>query len=211
MKRDGKAVWAVPIRMSQAGAIRLSQLAAYDKDGNVMPVKFHLSVYDNNSTSSGSMPRFPVARDKPEFPKYLPARKVNGTIIPTTYETRTGAAQTHPFFQGGWEKIAPDGTLFPWGDDTQMPKVDPKVGWGNYYEPAGYSPGRFSKGAARTGLLSDDASWSWDLTNTTVSLTDPNQDREWAGMLFVMIYCDDQGDQPVYFQGRFIRQEPGQT
>jgi hypothetical protein len=207
----GKPVYAVPIRMSQAGTIRISQLAAYDKSGNVMPVKFHLSVYDNNSTAIDSMPRFPGPRTMSDFPPYLPARRVSGTVIPTTYENANGHAQTHPFFRGGWEKIQPDGTQFPWGDDSQMPKVDPKVGWGNYYEPAGYSPGRFSKGASRTGLLSDDAAWSWDLTNVSVSLTDPNQDQAWAGMLFVMIYCDDQGDQPVYFQGRFIRQEPGQS
>ena len=30
-------------------------------------------------------------------------------------------------------------------------------------------------------------------------------------MLFVMIYCDDQDDESVFFMGRFIRQEPGQS
>jgi hypothetical protein len=34
---------------------------------------------------------------------------------------------------------------------------------------------------------------------------------EYSGMLFVMIYCDDQYDESVYFMGRFIRQEPGQS
>ena len=28
-------------------------------------------------------------------------------------------------------------------------------------------------------------------------------------MLFVQIYCDEQGDEPVYFLGRFYREEPG--
>lgn len=207
----GKALYAVPIRMSQAGSIRHAELAAYDKQGNVMKVKFHLSVYDNNSTAIDSMPRFPGPRTMDGFPKYLDARREDGTVIPTTYENAHGHAQTHPFFDGGWEEFAPDGTQFPWGNNTQMPTVAPKVGWGVYHEPAGYYPGRFSRGAARTGLLSDDQAWSWDLTNISVSLTDPNQDQEWAGMLFVMIYCDDQGDQPVYFMGRFVRQEPGQS
>ena len=62
------------------------------------------------------------------------------------------------------------------------------VGWGNYYEPAGYSPGRFSKGAARTGLLEDDQPWGWDLTGSNVGpdTTPARTSRsEYAGMLFV--------------------------
>jgi len=42
---------SIPIRMSQGGTIRLSQLAAYDRDGNVMPVKFHISVYKLNGVA----------------------------------------------------------------------------------------------------------------------------------------------------------------
>ena len=114
--------------------------------------------------------------------------------------------------------IQPDGTHFPWGADVQMTAsgAEVVVGWGNYYEPAGYSPGRFSKGASRTGLLEDDTAWSWDLSSL-LNLDKPknpklgNQNEEYSGMLFIMIYCDDQDDQSVYFMGRFIRQEPGQT
>jgi len=218
MKRDGIALAAVPIRMSQAGSIRLTQIAAYDKDGNVLPVKFHVSLYDNSGVDAKAMPRFPVIRSDPQFPNYLPARKVNGTVIPTTYQTDLTPAMTHPFYKGGWEHIQPDGTNFPWGGDAQLPAqgAEVKVGWGTYYEPAGYSPGRASKGAARTGLLNDDTVWGWDLSSL-LNLDKPknpklgNQNDEYAGMLFIMIYCDDQDDQSVYFMGRFIRQEPGQT
>ena len=203
---------SIPIRMSQAGGIRLSQLAAYDKDGNVMPVKFHYSVYVTPSISIDSMPRFPGPRTDSDFPVYLDARKVNGTVIPTTYQTAGGHTQTHPFYKGGWESVAPDGTTFPWGnkDPAQLPAENPVVGWGNYYEPAGYWPGRFSLGAGRTGLMQDDKAWSWDL-NEWVNINKPkdNAKDEYAGVLFVMIYCDDQDDQSVYFMGRFIRQEPG--
>ena len=44
---------------ARPGTIRLTQMAAYDKHGNVMPVKFHLSLYDNNAVASDSMPQFP--------------------------------------------------------------------------------------------------------------------------------------------------------
>lgn len=216
MKRDGIATAAIPIRMSQAGTIRLTQIAAYDKNGNVLPVKFHVSMYTNSGIDAKAMPRFPDIRTGSQFPAYLPARRVDGSVIPTTYQTNLTPAMTHPFYQGGWENIQPNGTHFPWGADVQLAAENPIVGWGNYYEPAGYSPGRFSKGAARTGLLEDDASWSWDLSSL-LNLDKPknpklgNQNNEYAGMLFIMIYCDDQDLQSVYFMGRFIRQEPGQS
>lgn len=220
VNRDNQPLMAIPIRMSQAGTIRLSQLAAYDRNGKVLPVKFHLSVYDSNGIAVDGMPQFPGLPTDANFPEYLHARKVDGTVIPTHYGTgipgNNGPAklQTHPFYKGGWEKVRPDGTKFPWGaGEPQLTSPEPKVGWGTFYEPAGYSPGRFSKGAARTGMLSDDATWGWDLTDVTV-MTDKksmNLKEEYAGMLFVMIYCDDQDLQSVYFLGRFIRQEPGQT
>jgi hypothetical protein len=217
VKRNGKAVYAIPIRMSQAGAIRLSQLAAYDKNGNVLPVKFHLSVYNSNGIAINSMPQLPGARTDDDFPKYRAARKVDGTIIPTTYGTKmidgVSTSMTHPFYEGGWESVQPDGTNWPWPLDVNGSPQEIVVGWGNYFEPAGYSPGRASKGAPRTGLLQDDTSWSWDLSQSGyIDLNKPSEsDTEEAGLLHIMIYCDDQGDQPVYFMGRFIRSEPGQS
>jgi hypothetical protein len=49
--------------------------------------------------------------------------------------------------------------------------------------------------------------------HSNLDLQDPDQNvnEEYAGMLFVMIYCDDQLSESVYFQGRFIRNEPGQS
>jgi hypothetical protein len=225
VKRDGQATMAIPIRMSQAGSIRLTQLAAYDKHGNVMPVKFHYSVYYSNGTAENGMPQFPGKRSDPDFPRYLKARQKglpgvrdrDRPVIPTTYETSGKAtAQAHPFYEGGWETVQPDGTQFPWGSDVQLADANDGliVGWGNYHEPAGYSPGRFSKGADRTGLLEDNAAWSWDVVgHSNLDLQDPDQNvnEEYAGMLFVMIYCDDQLSESVYFQGRFIRNEPGQS
>ena len=83
------------------------------------------------------------------------------------------------------------------------------VGWGNYFEPAGYSPGRASRGASRTGVLEDATPWSWSQGEDVLDPYHTKQVEEYVGMLFVQIYCDEQGTEPVYFLGRFFRQEPG--
>ena len=190
MKRDNIATAAIPIRMGQAGSIRLTQIAAYDKDGNVLPVKFHVSLYYVNSVAVDSMPQFPVLRGASTFPDYLKPRKTDakgGATIPTTYGKTVLADknQTHPFYKGGFEKVQPDGSNYPWGGDVQLADESQVVGWGNYYEPAGYSPGRFSKGAARTGMLEDTTPWTWDLTSPgNLNLDQPadNAKEEYAGM-----------------------------
>ena len=85
------------------------------------------------------------------------------------------------------------------------------VGWGNYYEEAGYYPGRSSTGSPRTGLLVDESTWSFDTTS------DPDFDKysvpntrgaSTTGLLYAMIYADGHGNKPVYFLGRFWRVEP---
>lgn len=202
VSRDGENIYAIPIRMAQAGTIKLTQLAAYDKDGNVMPVRFHYSVYAGNSVTPKAMPRF---IEDPDDLKWLKPKNIN-----TSYET----GQAHPFIENAWESVKPDGTQL---DRLEAQYYVPAqgseliVGWGNYFEPAGYSPGRFSRGAARTGLLEDQATWTWSFGEDKLDLQNPknNETEEYAGMLFVMIYCDEQGDEPVYFMGRFLRQEPG--
>lgn len=211
---------AIPIRFAQAGSIKLSQIAAYDKNGHVLPVKFHLSLYYATGLTWADMPQFPGPQQlangnpNPDFPPYLAARRTDGTVIHTTYETNDTIAMSHPFFKDAWESINPDGTQG--SKDIQSRLVADNaglvVGWGNYYEPAGYSPGRFSRGATRTGILEDATNWTWDMASASrIHLDDPKENRKDhnIGQLFAMIYCDDQDDRPVYFLGRFFRQEPG--
>ena len=198
--RDGQAIMAIPIRMSQQGAIRLTQIAAYDKNGNVKPVRFHASVYASNGTATDAMPNFPTDPDT-GAPKFL---RPNGTTV------NYGVHQANPFFEGAWEQVNPDGTAYANASYLTAQGADLVVGWGNYYEPAGYSPGRASKGAARTGLLEDATPWSWDLSSFLDLLSPKNNaNMEYAGMLFVQIFCDEQGPEPIYFMGRFLRNEPG--
>jgi hypothetical protein len=194
--RNGDTALAIPVRMGQAGSIRLTQIAAYDKDGNVVPVRFHVSFYKKNGVGPDAMPQFTEA---PSTMKWL---------APAGIVTSYDVGNSHPFIKDAWETVKSDGTAHE--DDSLLTRGGSEfvVGWGNYYEPAGYSPGRFSNGASRTGILVDDTQWTWDNTD----LFDPlgvQPIEEDAGSLFIMIYCDEQGDEPIYFQGRVFRVEPG--
>lgn len=187
---------AIPVKMAQSGTIRLSQLAAYDQDGHVLPVYFHVSIYNNSGVSPADMPRIPTGTVKIVKP------------AGATY----AAGQTNPFFEGAWEKIKPDGSqtsdpgvLFPDSAGFVM-------GWGNYYELAGYSPGLASRGAPVTGKLEDEQPWSFDTSSMPgFDQYNPanNANNAGAGVMYVMIYCDAQATQDVYFLGRLFRQEPG--
>ena len=194
----------IRMRMAQAGTIRLSQIAAYDKNGNIMPVRFHISIYANNGSGPRSMPQFPSNPNAspPQFKWLQPP-------FPTNYQ----AFQSNPFYENAWETVEQDGTQYKSDANLNAQNAQLVVGWGNYFEPAGYYPGRASRGATRTGLLSDAAQWQWQFGEGVLDLQDPsnNANMEDAGMLFVNIYCDEQGDQPVYFMGRFFRVEPGTT
>lgn len=187
---------AIPVKMAQAGTIRLSQIACFDAAGNQIPAYFHVSVYNNSGVSPKDMPRIPTGTTKIVKP------------AGATY----AAGQSNPFYEGAWEKVKPDGgeqndpnVLLPDGANFVM-------GWGNYYELAGYSPGLFSRGAPKTGRLEDEQAWSFDTSSMPgFDKYDPknNVNNEGAGVMYVMIYCDDQGTNPIYFMGRFFRQEPG--
>ena len=195
-KRNGTQVLAHPIRMAQAGTIRLSQIAAYDKNGNVLPVRFHVSVYRNNGVGPSAMPEF---HEDPTDVNWLK---------PVGITTNYTIGNSHPFIENGWEQVKDDGTIYDSDSDIPRGNSDLVVGWGNYYEPAGYSPGRFSRGSSRTGLLTDATEWTWDLTED-FDKRDASPLEQDAGHLFLEIYCDEQGDEPVFFMGRFFRTEPG--
>lgn len=187
----GVAIAAFPMKMAQAGTIRLSQVAAYDRDGNVKPVRFHIGIYGNSGIS---------AKDMPMIPSPVPT----GVPYP--------ASQRYPFFPGAFEQIKPDGTeqdnpgvLLPSG-------ADQIIAWGTFYEGAGYSPGSQGARGAKTGLMVDESPWTFDTSNVPgfdKYSTKNTKKNPTAGMVYVMIYCDDQGTEPIYFLGRFFRQEPG--
>lgn len=187
--RSGISYAAIPIRMSQAGTIRLTQIAAYDANGNVKPVRFHIGFYANQGVNVTNMPMIPASMaGKYGYP----------------------ASQRYPFFPGAFENVDPDGTLTDNPGQLTAEGADMAVGFGNYYEGAGYFPGLQSKKNPKTGLLSEEAPWSYDTTSSTgfdkYSAEKTKKDPT-NGLMYVMIYCDDQGSSPVYFLGRLFRSE----
>lgn len=194
-RAESQANPAFPIRMSQAGEARLVQIAAFDENGNVLQVPFHVSFYKTNGVSVTAMPMMGID-DEAESPPYL-------------------SGQHYPFFRRAWEQIDENGVTLNPETGRAVTTAQLLVGWGNFFEKAGYWPTSSSVlGATPTGLLVDESGFSWDLTDAVYGVdpqkspsenaTDPNRADIWC-----MIYCDAQLEQDVYFLGRVWRKEPG--
>jgi hypothetical protein len=184
-----------PIHMSQAGTIRLLQVAAYDRNGRVLKVPFHISFWYLGGVNANTMPSIPVEQAR-LFPPYL-------------------ANQRYPFVKDGFEQILASGEAAGRNDPNSFQSASPVRIYGTYNEKAGYFPGSSGAGDAPTGLLVDETQWPYDLTGNAHSTWDQytiekNFANSRAGNLYVMIYCDAQQDQEVFFIGRMFRTEPGQ-
>lgn len=186
--------FALPIKVAQAGQIRLLQMAAYDENGNVFPVDFHVSFWYASGANASSTPMLTSAQ-APNFPPYQ-------------------AGQHYPFFPGGWEKYNVDGTLVNGPNNPDQTTTAGLIrAYGSSYEKAGHYPGSFAAHDPSTGLLVDEASWSFDTTHFDNTF-DPysaasNASNPLAGQIYMLIYCDAQLSKDVYFLGRLFRVEPG--
>ena len=194
----GGAKYGIPIRMAQSGQVRLLQVAAYDHDGEVLRVPFHVSFFTSRGVNYQSMPMIPAGEDY--------TAPGSGDVYNT--------GQRYPFGLNGFERYQSDGTL----TNPKIPQTVESAGlvraYGTYYEKAGYFPGSYAEGDDPTGLLVDETTWAFDLTQSGASSFDPyspkgNLVNPMAGNLYAMFYCDAQNDQPVYFLGRMFRVEPG--
>jgi hypothetical protein len=178
-----------PIRLSQSGSIRLLEVAAYDKDGHVFPVPFHISFYLSRGVGVQAMPML-RAVDKP-----------NGGYA---------VAQHYPYFDTAWEQYNADGTKITSEQPTTVSSAGLIRAYGTGKVPAGYWPGYKPSGDSPTGLLVDEAAFDYDLT-TDASAFAPQLkvQPKFSGTIWCMIYCDGQGANDVYFVGRMYRVEPG--
>jgi hypothetical protein len=206
-----KDTYAVPVLMAEQGNIRLTQVAAYDRDGNVMPIRFHISFYYEAGVNATSMPMIPG----PGIPGYLAS-------------LRNHVSQHYPFFPGAFEKYDPNLAPKPAGDFT-VGQADVKIGWGNYYQGAGYWPSMQTDQSGTTnsvvggvpivghptGMMVDETSWDFNTSTDQNFQQRPTKNfpqNSTAGIMFVMIYAEALHlNQPVYFLGRCFRQEPGTT
>lgn len=192
-RRGGQ--FGFPIKLSQAGSIRLIQIAAYDRNGNVMKVPFHFSIYQNSNVNVFSMPKISTAAQ--------------------ATETKYAINQHYPFFDEAWETYRLDGTQRQTEEPVQVSSVGMVRAWGTKRAPAGYWPGSKATGDPPTGLLVDEATWDYQLNGfDKKSSIDPYTTRQtspFAGFVYGMIYCDAQLTEEVFFLGRIWRAEPGTT
>lgn len=186
--------FGIPVRLGQAGTIRMIELAAYDRDGNVMAVPFHVGFYYSRGVNFSSTPILPKA------------------LEPTNAPYKAG--QHYPFFENAWEVIKEDGTK-PNAQTNDATQTSGLIrAYGTRYQKAGHWPGSSAAKDAPTGLLVDEATWTWDTTNLGPNVFDPysatkNQVNPLAGMVYMLIYCDAQDSREVFFAGRMYRSEPG--
>lgn len=114
-----------------------------------------------------------------------------------------------PFITGAFESIN-TATGLPWPTGNYL-KPDPSmiIAWGNYQQRAGFSPGRETDGAAPTGLLVDEGSWSYDNTFHTEFKGSPHPHHyaDSTITIYAMFYAAY--TEPVYFMGRLFRDVPG--
>jgi hypothetical protein len=180
----------IPIRLSQAGNIRLIQIAAYDVNGNLMSVPFHVSFYYSIGVSYLDMPMLRSV-DTP-----------NGGYA---------AGQHYPFFNNAWEQYNLDGTKITSEQPANAPNSGLIRAFGTGIVPAGYWPGSKPAGDSPTGMLVDEGPWPFDFAaiEGNINYYAKRQVNVLAGYAYMMIYCDAQTTQDVYFAGRLFREEPG--
>lgn len=115
-----------------------------------------------------------------------------------------------PFIANAFESTDPNGMPIPAGSYPTMPQQSLIIGWGNGVQPAGYSPGSKTAGDPVTGILTDDATWTFDLTNNPDFIQNPAAGYRQvtaATTIYGAFYAEYFDF--VYFRGRFYRQEPG--
>lgn len=196
--RDASKNWNVTdintksqhLLLSQSGDVKLFQVAAFRADGELAPVSFHVSVYSNPDTSYQDMPSLPGSFDAGRNRRYA-------------------AGQYYPFFPNAWEQYDETGKLYDDVGQVVAEGANMQVGYGNFYARAGYWPNSYDTSATPTGMLVDETGFSYDGTNEFDPTGYYQNTFEESGRFAVLIYCDDQGTEPVYFLGRAWRREYG--
>lgn len=225
------------VLLAQAGEIALLQVCAYNADGTVKKVPFHLSIWESNNVDATMVP---VMRDEtpgvvsgiytayftdhtsiagsnpPEYTKQAKYR-VSGFATPEDI-----VAQPYPFYQSAWENIRSDGSQ---NNDLGAIPTDSAgllVGYGNNWEKAGYWPhtGRAevddfaypsatkAELAKPTGMLVDEQGFSFDMSrHKAFDPTSRSNTLLEHANATVMVYCESETD--TYFLGRLYRKEYG--
>jgi len=176
--------WAGPISIltSEKGTINRTEFAVYDKNGKVLKIPFHVSIYQLDVSAD----EMPTAADGTG-----PSPYINNAF--ESVDPRNG--QPWP---PSTELAPPESFIVGWGNRSN-----------GIYNRAGFSPGSEADGSKPTGLFVDATTWTFDNTkNMEYDPTLPNglQD-DVAITLYAMFYAEY--STPVYFMGRLFRQVQG--
>jgi hypothetical protein len=171
----------VPVLTAEKGSIARTEFWCVDAYGRPAKVPFHVSFYKTYVTPS-DMPR--------------------------------DGSGPSPYIDGAFESVNPaTGQIWDAGNFL-APNTQFITGWGNradgVYNRAGFSPGSEAEGGSPTGLLFDDATWTFDNTENPdyAKYAAPGTRQKASAItIYAMIYCEHGTD--VYFGGRLYRQNPG--
>jgi hypothetical protein len=192
---------------SSKGTIRMTQFVCVDEDGEIVPIPFHVSIHNVNMLDDANIDTIDSEVDNgtvesQQWTAYVPNAAEDSKVPPEEIYS--------PFANDKmWERTASNGTTLT---GTMYPPPEQMIiGWGNYSQPAGYSPGRKSEGGQPTGMLIDESAWPYD--NAGGDLSNERVDPQGRGnsltktKLLCAIYAEH--DEQVYFIGRMWKQEEG--
>lgn len=118
--------------------------------------------------------------------------------------------QHSAFFPGAFETTQPNGAPWPAGNFFG-PDESYIVGWGNYDNRAGYSPGSYVAGNPKTGKLIDEGGFSYNCTNNPnwIVSAKPGQKQPTSAITIHAAIYAESSLKNIYFLGRMFKQEPG--
>lgn len=179
---------SVPCKGAQKATIRLTQIAAFDANGNVLKIPFHVGFYDNHGTAVDAMPMIPK----------------NQKGMPNGYKE----SERYPFFPTAFNTYKRTGEQV---DDAQMLSSGTNMlaAWGTMEEPAGYWPSTKGAKGAVTGMLVDETNWELNADGNEIDVNNRNANitNKAAGQFYAMFFQDTV--QTAYFLGRCFRADMG--
>ena len=219
---DAKNNWALrkvgnfkrgyPVIMGAAGDIRQIQVAAFDEDGNLLPVRFHVGLYYSNTVDPTHMPKIPaLPAGYVSTLNQIKSDPLRGSVF------RFKSGQPYPFFHNAFNTgYNPDGTKVI--STNQVSTAAQMIqAYGNGYEQAGFWPGNQDSGDPASGMFVEESGFGFNFLENVPNrfpgggyrhLTPGERNADMV-TAYAMIYCDDHGGEPVYFLGRMYREEPG--
>lgn len=171
-----------PIRLSEAGAMRQVEVAAYDEDGNVLKIPFHFSIYYLKVDGS-SMPQL---------------NNVYSPFLPNAFESTNQFGEEIPSGTPGANQLPQNSLIVGWGNKEQPAG----------YSPGMKSAGDPCSGLLIDNASWD---WTMVGNNGKFdpNAAGPSREPSLAAIAYGIVYAEY--SDYVFFRGRMFRVEPGNS